>query len=232
MRYLLFTLFFVVLHSFVSFAQSDLYGVWTNFAVKKTWNDDWNTVIDAEFRTYDYIDQFDKFRMGAHVNYTLAPALNFGFGYNFFRTYDKPYDNFQMQHRLQLQTNYSLKMNRFTLSVRERIQSLIRDNSNRFDLSNPSVIQVFTSKWTWRNMLQLSYDIPKYTLTPSVSAESFYDLNVSPNLPFQLIRYKFAIKKKLSKSHAVQLYHIINSNPTGPNHQGKYILGAAYHFDF
>ncbi len=225
MRNLLFALFFVILHTPIVFAQSELYGVWTNLNFAKQLNEKFDFEADTELRTYDYLDKVDKIRIGGHLDYSLIKGLKFGLGYQFFQTYDRAFDNFQTQNRIHAALSYGLKFNNFSIALRERVYCLIKDNSNQLTGIAPSI----SDHWTWRNRLKISYSIPNFPIKPSAFAETFFALNGGNAYKFDQIRYNVSLMYPLNQHHAIDLFGIINSKLKAGDHYGVYILGVGYH---
>ena len=108
----------------------------------------------------------------------------------------------------------------------------IKDESNRIKEDGTTDTYKMNPEWSWRNRLTLSYNIPNSKVTPSLSAESFYQLNNPDGNSFDNMRYQLSFDYKINKRNHVELFGVINSELESEDATGKYILGAAYKYSF
>ena len=85
---------------------------------------------------------------------------------------------------------------------------------------------------SWRNRLQIKYNIPNCKITPAFSIESFYQLNKPDGKVFDNQRYKFSFNYKINKHNHIEAFGVLNKELESEDAYGKYIVGLAYNYSF
>lgn len=212
-------------------AQSGSYGTWTALSVDKKLNK-WDVSAETELRTVYLTRLVERISLGVGADYGIMKGLKIGAGYQLMSKLDTKYLNYQLRNRFNVSTTGKLKLNDLTLSLRERVQITTKDESKRIRENGSIDDYKVNPEWSWRNRLQMSYNIPNFKITPTLSVETFYQLNNPDGNEFDNIRYTLAFDYKIKKKHIVEIYGLINSALDSDDAYGKYILGAAYKYSF
>ncbi len=213
------------------FAQRENFGSWTSIAVDKKLNK-FEIGAETEFRTIYAFRLMDRWSLGLNADYDLSKTFKVGAGYQLMNKLDKKYLNYQLRNRFNVSATGKLKFNDISISLRERVQTTIKDESNRLKEDGTIDTYKMNPEWSWRNRLVLSYNIPNFKITPSLSAESFYQLNHPDANRFENMRYQLAFDYKINKRNHIEIYGVINSELESEDANGKYILGVAYKYSF
>jgi hypothetical protein len=212
-------------------SQSESYGTWTSIGIEKKVHK-WNFGAETELRTISYLNRVNRWSLGLSADYSILKQLKVGIGYQLMDTWDEKYLNYQIRNRFNVSGTGKLKWNNFSFSLREKLQVTLKDESNRIKSNGTIDTYKINPEWTWRNRLQIAYNIPHSPITPSFSTESFYQLNNPDGNSFENIRYTLSFDYKINKKNSVNIYGLINSRINSDNTSGKYILGVGYVFSF
>jgi len=212
-------------------AQDESYGTWTSVGVEKKLNK-WNLEANTELRTICYLSLINRWSLGVSADYDLLKQLSIGAGYEFMNVLDKKYDNYQFRNRFNVSATGKITINDFTFKLRERIQTTQKDESKRIDDEGDIDNYKINPEWSWRNRLQMSYDIPHCKVTPAFSLESFYQLDNPDGNAFDNLRYILSFDYKVNKRNKTKVYGLINSKLESEDAYGKYILGVGYIYTF
>lgn len=139
----------------------------------------------------------------------------------------------QPRHRVYVQAGWKEKLGDFTLSVRQRVQTTFKDDKSRIVQNGDTNFARINPDISWRNKIQLSYNIPHFKLTPSLAFES-YLLMSDPDLQkyFNKLRSTLSLEYKLNKRNYLEVFGIYSFERSayevkvsGPNY---YTLGIWY----
>lgn len=222
---------FLISISQLILAQSESYGTWTSIDVEKKL-DKWELGGSTELRTIYYLRLIDRWSVGLSADYKLMKNLKVGVDYQFMNTLDTKYMNYQLRNRFNVNAMGRLKIDRLTISLREKIQVTLKDDSNRIKTDGSIDTYDSNPEWTWRNRLKLSYNISHFPVTPSFSVESFYQLNNPDGYSFDKFRYTLSLDYKINKSNSISVYGVLNTKPDSDDIYRKYILGVSYIISF
>lgn len=225
---LIMVIVFVTILPSVANAQNEL-GTWTSLEVEKKFQKV-DIGAEAEFRTIYGLRLMDRWSLGANINYQPIKPIKIGFGYSLMNVLDEKYANYQFRSRLYASATGKLKLDRFSISLRERIQFTTKDASNRIKSDGTVDDYKINPALVWRNRLLVDYNIPDCKLSPSFSVESFYELNNPDGNQFDKFRFTLAVDYKINKSNSVSVFSVYNNKPTDDENSGKYILGIGYKF--
>lgn len=228
---------FVILVSFLVIAptltaQNESYGTWTSIGVEKEYKK-WDFGAETELRTIYYARLIERWSLGVNADYSLFKQLKVGAGYQLINSLvydetkpDRYVKNYFFRNRFNVSATGKIKINDFTVTLRERLQ--LTQKEDRLQADGLIDDYKMNPELTWRNRLQLAYNIPNFKITPSFSVESFYALNNPDGNNFDNLRYLLAFDYKLNKRNVVELYGVMNSSLTSEDATGKYILGISY----
>lgn len=220
-----------------SYAQDARFGNWTSLNIEKDLNK-WEVGAEAELRTnfFEKGPLVDRASFGLGTDYKLIKGLKLGVGYQIMSNLDTKYLKYLMRNRFTASINGKLNFDRFTFSLRERLQLTLKDESNRLrDDGNIDTYRI-NPDLKWRNRLQIAYNIPKFKIDPTFSVETSYNFNSLDGNHFSKYRYILSFDYKLKKQHIFEVSAVLNSlvgaNLDSDDLYGKYIIGTSYKYSF
>lgn len=175
----------------LSFGQEDAkiensYNTWIGFNLKHKFTDKLKWNFNPEVRLKDINTPY-KYLVETGLEYEIWKPFSFGASYRF---EIKPDDNsFEYNNRYAFDLNHESKFNRFETKLRWRY-------SNFSDFDNEDSEDIFRYK------ADLSYNIRKSKITPSISMEAFQSLNGNG---FEKMRYSAGADFKLFKRNTIGL---------------------------
>lgn len=206
-----------------SYAQSNDFGTWfTAGAEKKVKN--WSFYLGEELRTMEQSGTIEQLKTNFDILYKLSKTFKLGASYQFIYFHDVENDDYQPRNRYGFFVQGEKDWNRFTFSLRERFQSTWKDETVRDYKTNP--------KNSWRNRFEMEYNIRKSPLTPSLSVETFFQLNNPDGNSFDKIRYKLAGAYKLNKRNRLELFGLLDKEINVTNPVQRFVLGLEYKYYF
>lgn len=212
-------------------AQSTDFGLWANVAVEKSLKK-WSIQADFEFRTRDQFKNMDRWSLKLGAAYDILKAIKLGIGYEYISLNDIQYNDFQPRHRYLVYLQGKQKIGRFTLSLRERIQRTIKDESDRIIEPGEYDNYKINPEWSWRNRFKIAYKIPQIPVIPSISVETFYQLNSPGRNSFSQLRYTLAFDYHLTKRHEIELFGLVNKEIDTDYPLTTCITGLGYKYSF
>lgn len=227
----------LLVSSLVVHAQDGSFGNWTSLNIEKDLND-WELGAEAEFRTifFEKGPLVERASLGLGLDYKLIKGLKLGVGYTLMNKLDTKYEKYLMRNRFTTTVSGKYKLDRFTFSLRERLQLTLKDESNR--LRPDGSIDTYRANpvLKWRNRLQIAYNIPKFKIDPTFSVETHYDLNNPDGNHFSKYRYILAFDYKLHKKHVFEvsavLNSVVNAELDSDDYYGRYVIGTSYKYSF
>jgi len=212
-------------------AQREKWGTWTSFGVEKKL-DKWNFGAETELRTIYAVRLIDRWSISLDADYALIKPLKVGVGYQLMNTLDTKYLNYQLRNRFSGWVTGKQKWGKWSVSLRERLQVTVKDDSKRIDDNGGIDTYKINPAWVWRNKLNLSYNIRKNPITPGFSVETFYELNNPDGNQFNNFRYTLYADYKLNKHNVLEVYGLINQKTDEDEDYGKYIIGLSFTHSF
>ena len=179
MRTIRYSLIFLLLFSFSSYAQENDFQLWNTLNFKKKISKSYYTDFKYGLRYRENAsiisNQFFDFRLKYRQNKKWSYALGYRniLDYSFSSEID-------YKNRYYLDLYYSKKIDRYFIDLRNRILT----QNNRF-----------SSKQVFRQKIKLSYNIRKTKLEPSLAFEIFYDFSSS----FYKLRNSIALSYPINK---------------------------------
>lgn len=222
-------LLFIVL-SADTWAQSD-FDIWTTIELQKKWKN-WDFASTAELRSNGFYSHTDRLSLELEASYAINKVIKVGANYEIIDFYDSKYDDYQLRNRVAGFFQAKQKWGNFTITLSEKFQLTTKDDSDRIKSNGEIDTYKIDPDLVWRNKLKVKYNIPKFPVTPSLSAETFFQLNNPAGYVFEKLRYTLSFDYKIAKHQHIELYGLVNSEIYG-NNQGKtYVLGLGYSFTF
>jgi hypothetical protein len=212
-------------------AQTDDHGIWSSIGIEKKLKK-WDIGAEYELRTKDNSQEIDRWSLKLEPSYHIFKFLQIGAGYEFICFHDTKYADYQPRHREYAFAQGKYKLGRFTFSIRERTQVTKKDDSDRIKKSGKINTYKINPEWTWRNRLKVMYNIPKLPISPSLSVETFYQLNNPDGNTFDKLRYTLSFQYRLTKHHQFEIYGLLDKEINVSNPVNTYIGGFGYVLSF
>ncbi len=219
----------IFLFAFIMFsnAQIENFGTWTSISAEKNLGDI-GLGAETELRTILGVRLINRASVGLSADYRINDYLKVAAGYSFMNNLDTKYENYQFRHRFNAGATGRFKVDRFTFSLRERVQLTTKDESKRIRDNGTIDTYRINPAWVWRNRFQAEYNIRKSKFTPSFSVESFYELNNPAGNSFYKMRYTLTCDYRINKRNSVSVFTVLNTGFDDEDMYGKYILGINY----
>lgn len=216
-----------------SMAQtSNDFGIWSSISASKDLTKKISLSGELENRTRDNSSQISRWDAQLGAEYKLFKPLTVGLAYQFQYFHDMKYYDFQPRNRFigYLQGKY--KWNNFQFSLRERVQVTTKDESDRIKSSGKIDTYKINPEWTWRNRAKVEYNIPSCRFTPSLSAETFFDLNNPDGNQFSGLRYTLSVDYKINKRNYLELSGIYDTDINTDDAESRSVVAIGYSFKF
>lgn len=192
----------------------------------------WGFEGNAELRSKDNASVIDRWSLGVGASFRIVKPVTIGIGYDYISYHDVKYNDCQPRQRYLVYLQGSQKMGNFTLSLRERFQRTIKDESDRILASGGCDTYQINPEFVWRNRLRLSYDIPQCRIKPSFAVESFCQLNNPDGNRFNKLRNVLSFEYKLAKHHKVELFGQMDHQLNTESPLTRFVTGMGYIFAF
>ncbi|WP_160150027.1 DUF2490 domain-containing protein [Parabacteroides sp. Marseille-P3160] len=212
-------------------AQTETFGLWSSIEASKKLNRfDLNS--ELELRTMEGVEKIARISAKVGVDYRMIKPLKVGIAYQYIHFNDVKYSDFQPRNRFIAYLQGKQKWGNWEFTLRERLQTTIKDESDRLKESGKTDTYKMNPEWTWRNRLRISYNIPKCKITPSFSIETFYQLNNPDGNTFDRLRYTLSGTYKINKQNAIELYGLYQRNINTDEPENRSAIGVSYSFSF
>ncbi len=221
----------LLIFSEVLAAQTEDFGVWTSAGIEKELKK-LSIGAEAELRTTDFLGGIDRWSLRTEAGYDIVKPLKAGVAYQFIYFNDTEYSDFQPRHRFYLFLQWKQELGRFTLALRERLQRTTKDESGRIKENGKTDTYRINPDICWRNRFKLAYDIPRFPINPSLSVETFYQLNNPDGNGFEQFRYSLAFSCKIKKDHELEVYGLLDQGVYSEDPVSEYVGGLSYTFSF
>lgn len=228
-------LFIFVVFTFINLsilkAQTNDFGLWNTIGIEKKWKKI-SFELESELRFNNNISQFNRWGLAFQVSYKILKPIETGFAYEYQLFNDVEYSDIQPRQRYSLFLQGKFKMNRLTLTIREKVRRTIKDERDRIDEYGNYDTYKINPKFDWCNFIKISYNIPKFPISPSFSFQSFYQLNNPDENIFDELRYTITFSYKIKKQHLFELNGILKQEINVTDPVNTYIIGIGYKFSF
>jgi len=210
-----------VLLSSVSFGQNDEFMVWTNVGlsgdlVKKT---DWTVELNSRFDNEGIATFFPQ----VGIDYKLTKWLKPSVEYRFLVDRNK-YGNYKSGHRINLNAKFGEDFDRLSLEFRLRYQYAFSQFGQATDY-NADFDQAFRFK------PEIEYDINDFILTPSVSAEFFYNPKLGENgRQFDKVRLAVGASFDLNNNHDISFKYQIDKKFRAFEEGVRHVISVSYEY--
>lgn len=183
-----------------------------------------NLSLEEDFRLRDNLSEVDRFSTTLELSYKPWKFLKLGGAYNLIN-YNHETKGWEVRHRYYFFATGSYRINRFTVSLRERFQSTyrvgVKETSKR---ANP--------KLYLRSRLEVEYDIRNCKFEPFASVELYNTLNDPQGNKMNKLKYTAGSKYKLNKRNSLQLYYRYVNFKDDDEGNGKHMIGLRYSYKF
>ena len=155
----------------------DDFGIWATFEASKKIGKDFKIGADAEFRTYDFVNNVERAAIGIKVDYKILKWLKANVGYSFMYThkpeetkmkyddivtdidgnefvnYNVDHDYWVIRNRVYATISGEYKIGRFEIGLRERLQythtcpATVNETKYRYDLGQ-DILSTDDNQWT------------------------------------------------------------------------------------
>jgi hypothetical protein len=208
-------------------AQTTDHGIWSTVGIEKKLGK-WNMGAESELRTKENCGTVDRWSLKLESSYNIFKSIQVGASYEYIYFHDTRYLDYQPRHRMYAFAQGKYRLGRFTFSMRERAQVTRKDDSDRIKSSGKINTYKINPAWILRNRIKVAYNIPKFPVTPSLSFESFYQLNNSDGNMFSKLRYELSFNYNLTKHHHFELYELLDKEIKVSSPVNRYITGVKY----
>jgi hypothetical protein len=212
-------------------SQTSDFGIWTSAEVTKKLKK-WDLSVEGILRTRDNASELKRWGIKGDVSFKVLKPLKIGINYQYITFNDIKYNDYQPRQRMSAYLTGKLKLSNFSFSLREQAQRTIKDESDRIKASGKYDNYKINPEYLWRNKLQVAYNIPHFPVTPSISFETFYQLNNPDGNQFCDLRYTLSFEYKITKHHTVELYGLIDKEINVNDPVQSNVLGVGYSFSF
>lgn len=194
-----------------AFGQDD-FQLWSKLEVDYRINKKFSLELTEGLRLRENASQISKFFTDFNTIYKYNKKARIGMGYRFNQTFDLAQE-IRLRHRWYIDLVLRQKIKRYQFSFRSRIQNQKGvDHLERY----------------YRGKISVSYNIRKTPLEPTLSIESFLNLQ-SPQ--FDKFRCTAALSYPLHKKAQGSLYYRVQQEVNVSSANTFYILGAGVSYD-
>ncbi len=260
-------------------AHADDVGAWLGADVQKNITKRFSVDAGIDLRAEENLDYLTRYGVGVGVGYTPLKWLKIGAGYNFIRDYNlgksrikydedgdfKSYkvddDYWRSKHRATFDVTGSLKVGRFTFSLRERYQythfvATTATEKTYKGLVSPEYVagytgllyeaggQYFTKCKTeeeeksakdrqyLRSRIGVEYSIRHCSWTPYATYEFSNSLDKDDNFHLDKQRLTVGAEWKVSKKHRLDFAYVYNHGTDDDGEDDCHVLSIGYKFKF
>lgn len=197
--------------------------------------------VEGEYRTNDGMSATERWTASAGLDYKLCKWLKLSADYKLIyrhidsRTTKKGNivsDYWSVRHRAGLSLTGSYRLNRLTLSLRERYQYTYRGEQSvaKWDgddgTAKSDEIIESKSKHVLRSRLKVEYNIRKSHFTPFASCEFYNSLS---DFTHDKVRYTIGTDYKINKKHSLNAFYRYVDTSDDDESDG-HVIGIGYKF--
>ena len=184
---------------------------WTSISVSKKINK-FEFTLGEEFRFDENISHLDKFFTEIGANYKIVKGFYVGLNYRYNRENDYETTNYNMNHRIDFSLAYKVKLDKFKLSFRTKVQiknDLPYENNPTFS----------------RNKLAINYKLNN-SITPFASYEFYYQFN-DENI-INRSRISMGSKYAINETNTIKIFYLFENRFNTKNLRYNHIFGISY----
>lgn len=204
------------------FSQVNDAGLWTSIDIDKKIAGGFTASLSEELRFNENITELGTAFTEIGIEHKIVKRLSGGISYRFIQ--NRRIDNsYSIRHRMNFDLAYRMKFKRVIASLRERLQSQVKDVQTSAEGFSPG--------YYLRSKLTVKYDLNK-KYTPWISCEMFYQLNNPAGNELDNIRYALGFDYKFNKKNSITLFYMINQQVNVNDPWTSYISGINYSYNF
>lgn len=207
-------IFAVLFFNVKLFSQND-FESWNNIVINYKVIPKTTLWLSNELRLDNNASGLKKYLVDIGVDRKLTNNFEATLAYRYSRFDDL--SAFKNEHLFYASTSYSLKIERFTLSLQTRFQHSV-------EVFGFSTIR--KNEETWRNKFSTNYNIYKSPLSPYISYELFTAVNDPKGFYNDKYRIYVGCKYKMNRRNSFAIYYGIQKALT--KSENTYILGLKY----
>jgi hypothetical protein len=201
-------------------AQEDDFGTWIEIGLEKQITKNFRLEFEEEIRIFKNFGELDRIATGLGGAYTFNKYLRAGAGYTWLYKNRVNRELWEHRHRFHLYLRGRYKIDRFTFTLRERLQSTFVDESIPGFGYNPRIYL--------RSRLQAAYNIKGSDFTPFTSAEMYYQLNNPKGNQIDNMRYTLGSGWAISKNFDIDAFLRLDQELNVKNPVSYWILGLSF----
>ncbi len=197
-------------------------GLWLSVNLEKKIASRTTVLFSEECRMTENISQAGTLFSDLGLMHKWNKFFSAGFFYRFIqkRNLDASYST---RHRFYADVSGKYKTGRWSVSLRERIQSQVKD----FYSSETGRIP----EWYLRSKLSLKVELTR-KIIPYAGVELFYQLSNREGNEFDNVRYTGGIEYRFNKRHAVEAGYLIQHEFHVRNPASDFVSCLSYNFSF
>jgi opacity protein-like surface antigen len=216
--------------------------LWTSAEFKAKLGKSFGTFAEVGYRTTDGMDDAQRIDASLGLDYKIVKPLKIAADYTYIHQHQEAGvtsrgniipSYWQPRHRFDFDVTGTLKLNRISLSLRERYQlthraekSVAKYESDGVTRKDDELIEGKTTH-ILRSRLQADYDIKNCDFTPFVSVEVYNSL--SDGFSYDKSRFTAGCEYKINRHNSLSLYYrYINRNDD--DERSGHVIGVAYKF--
>ncbi len=207
----------ILITPFISFAQVDVpeiredFEVWSSINLEKEFLQYFEAEFEGSYRIYDNATRLKGLLGELGVTYKHKKWLRVKIGYRIASRID------YTEHRLKGDLTLQAEINRFEISLRNRLQREWVKNKDPKDFL--------------RERLKLSYNINNFPLDPFIAGEAWYRFSNVEN-QYEEFRADFGIEWGISKKSDLELFYRIMQQKNVNDPLRSYVFGLELTYSF
>jgi hypothetical protein len=212
-------------------AQDTDFGLWTTLDLSKKLDNGLKLAFEEEYRLRNDLMTTDKFQSTFELSYKIGKHFTPGVSYTLINYYhprdDEHAHNFwETRHRFNVFGEGELDFARFTLSVRERLQTTYRVLDS---LSSAKI----NPKLMLRSKASLTYNIKGIPLEPFAFAEFHHLLNMQGDpMAYEKYRIGAGLKYTFNKTLSVKVGYLYTAESDKEEGEKANVLTVGFGYKF
>jgi hypothetical protein len=208
-------IFYIYISCSCSAQQNDA-GLWASFHIEKKISKKFTVDFSPEVRLDENLAEAGTVFTEAGIEYKILKRLTAAVILRYTEK-RKPDESYSARQRAMFDLAYRYKIQKFNITLRERIQSQVTDDpSDKLKYVN-----------YLRNKISVKYDTAK-KYQPWISAEIFYQLNNYRGNEIDNLRYAAGFDYKLNKKNTFGLFYLINKEVNVNDPLTDFVTGISY----
>jgi hypothetical protein len=203
-----------------AFTQVNDAGLWLGLNLEKKISGNFSLNLEDELRLNENLSEAGTHYTEIGGDYKLSKGFSAGLYYRFTekRRLD---DSYSKRHRFYTELSYRRKVNRFSFTLRERLQCQYADIQSSEKGHIP--------EYYLRSKFSIKYRVKK-RIQPFVNTEIFYQLSNAEGNEIDNFRVAGGLEYSFKKYGSVELYYLINKEINVKDPLTEYIIGLGYNY--